>query len=294
MSPTRAICFVLTLCVAWGVGGVRAQSDLVPTGELPNLNRIGVDERLDEQMPLDLAFRDHRGRDIVLGDLVGGEKPVLLAFAYFDCPVLCGLVLRATVAATKDVAWTAGDQYEVVVISIDPDDTPRDAAAKRAQVLEGYGRDVGDAGWHFLTAEQSVIDEATEAAGFRYFYQQAQDEYAHAAALMFLTPEGKFARYLYGIDFQASDLRLALLEASEGRSLSTVEQILVYCYQYQGAEEGYGLAATRIMQAGGGLVALSVGAALFFLWRREFARPLQSAADPRDTVSPGPPQMEAS
>ena len=294
MSLTRAMLLSMTLCIAWGSGDVRAQSGLVPTGELPNVNRIGIDEKIDRQMPLDLEFRDHRGQQVTLGDIVTGEKPTLMVFAYFDCPVLCGLVLRATVAATKDVAWTAGDQYEVVVISIDPEDTTSDAAMKRQQVLDGYGRDVGDGGWHFLTAEESVIEAATEAAGFRYFYQPEQDEYAHAAALMFLTPEGKFARYLYGIDFQASDVRLALLEASEGRSLSTVEQILVYCYQYQGAEEGYGLAATRLMQAGGGLVALSVGAALFFLWRREFSRPLRSAEGSGDTVSQGPPQMEVS
>ena len=266
----------------------------IPTGEAPNLNRIGVDERLEQVMELDLTFRDHRGQEVQLRDYFDGERPVLLNFAYFDCPVLCGLVLNATVNSAKQIGWTAGEEYQIVTISIDPNDDPAGAARKRTQVVERYEREVGEGGWHFLTADQATIDAATEAAGFRYFYQQDQDEYAHAAVLMFLTPEGKFARYLYGLDFPPSDMRLALLEASEGRSISTIEQVLLYCYQYRGAQEGYGLVATRVMQLGGALTVLVLGGFLFILWRREFTRRPQNATSANRPVGPAEPQVEAS
>ena len=294
----RALCSTVAFILVFGLGGdlVRAQHapPPTPTGQAPNLNRIGVDERLERMMDLDIPFRNHRGEEVRLADYFDGERPVLLNFAYFDCPVLCGLVMNATINRTKEIGWTAGTEYDIVTISIDPNDTPAAASRKRQQVLERYDREVGEGGWHFLTGDQDAIDAATEAAGFRYFYQQREDEYAHAAVIMFLTPDGKFARYLYGIDFAASDVRMALLEASEGRSITTLEQVLIYCYQYRGAQEGYGLVATRVMQLGGLLTVLILGGFLFILWRRELIRRPKQAESKGSPLNTSEPQVEAS
>lgn len=251
-------------------GGVLAGGDVSPVQEVPRLDDIGVDEQLEQQMPLDVTFTDHRGRTVRLEDYVDGERPVLLTFAYFTCPVLCSMVLDATTRGIKPLQWTAGDEYEVVTISIDPRDTPEDAAEKRAEVLEGYGR--SDEGWHFLVGEEAAIEKATQAAGFEYFYMEDEGQYAHPAVVMFLTPEGKLARYLYGLSYPPNDVRMALLEASEGRSVSTVEKVIMYCYQYDPNEKGYGLVAFRIMQIGGGLTVVVLAFTLIVLWRRDLRR----------------------
>lgn len=237
---------------------------------VPHLDRIGVDERLDQQMPLDAPFRDHEGREVSLRDYVDGERPVLLTFAYHTCPSLCSLVLDAAKNAVKETEWTPGDEYQVVTISIDPDETVQAAGEKRREVLSELGRDGAD--WHFLVGSQDAIQRVTAAAGYRYFYDEAQEQYAHPAAFMFLTPDGKLARYLYGLRMDRSDVRLALLEASEGRSISTGERILLYCYAYDPEANSYTLMAWNVMKIGGGLTALAMGFFLFVLWRRERRR----------------------
>jgi protein SCO1 len=255
-------------------GSVLGGGQVKPIREVPGLDRIGVDEQLEQRMPRDLTFTDHRGRTVRLGDYLDGERPVLLNFAYFTCPVLCSMVMDATTRGIAPLQWTAGDEYEVVTISIDPRDTPEQAAAKRSEVLEGYGR--SDDGWHFLVGTQENIQRATAAAGFRYFYMEDEGQYAHPAVVMFLTPDGMIARYLYGLSYPQNDVRLALLEASEGRAISTVEKVIMYCYQYDPNEKGYGLVAFRIMQIGGGLTAVVLALFLILLWRRDLHRRRQS------------------
>ncbi|MFW6031036.1 MAG: SCO family protein, partial [Myxococcota bacterium] len=187
-------------------------------------------------------------------------------------PVLCSMVMDATRRGIEPIDWTAGDEYRVLTISIDPRDSPEDAAKKRAEVLRKYERSDG---WDFLVGKQENIQKATEAAGFRYFYMDDQEQYAHPAVAMFLTPEGEFARYLYGLNYSATDVRLALLEASEGNAVSTTEQVILYCYQYDSEAQGYGLVAWRVMRIGGALSAVVLGLFLFILWRRETRRKVQ-------------------
>ena len=239
-----------------------------PVQAVPGLEeKVDVDEQLDKPLPTDLTFTDHTGKKVKLASYFDGERPVLLTFAYFTCPVLCSLVLDATEKGVEDIDWTLGDEYDIVTISIDPRDTPERAAKKRAELLEKYGR--ADAGWHFLVGDQENIDAATEAAGFNYFYDERQEQYGHPAVAMFLTPDAKFARYLYGLVFKPADVSLALLEASKGNSISTVEKVILYCYSYDPEGQGYTLMAFRVMQIGAGLTVAVLGFFLFFMWRRE-------------------------
>jgi protein SCO1/2 len=243
-----------------------------PSREVPGLDRIGVDEHLEELVPLDVDFRDHEGREVKLSDYFDGKRPVLLTFAYHSCPTLCSMVLDAVVKGISEVPWTAGDEYEIITISIDPRDTPEAAGEKRRELLEDYGRDSAEHGWHFLVGEDEDIRRVADAVGFRYFYDSSQEQYGHPAAIMFLTPDAKVARYLYGLEFVPSDIRMALLEASQGRSISTTEQILLYCYAYDPNANSYVLMATRVMQAGGVLTMLVLGTFLAVLFRRERRR----------------------
>ncbi|MBX3248792.1 MAG: SCO family protein [Myxococcales bacterium] len=298
--------FTLTLTLA-AVSSAGAQRGVREEGRavrpVPNLDRIGVDERLDQQMPRDAAFRDHEGRPVTLGDYLDGERPVLLTFAYHSCPSLCSLVLEATRNVAKEQQWTPGREYQMVTISIDPRDTPEKAAEKRRESLAQLGREGAD--WHFLVGDEEAIRRVTVAAGYRYFYDEVEDQYAHAAVAMFLTPSGKLARYIYGLRFDPSDVRLALLEASQGRSISAGERILLYCYTYDQERQGYVLFASNVMKLGGLATMLFLGTFLFILWRREKRRGgLFDEAAPRtpprspdsrvaDSVPAPPKQVEA-
>lgn len=245
------------------------RSDAVPTREVPGLDRIRVDEKLDQRVPLDIPFRDQTGREVRLSDYFKTGKPVLLTFAYHSCPTLCSMVLDAVIKGISGVDWSAGDQYELVNISIDPRDTVEGAAKKREALLEAYDRPTGDQGFHFLVGDEDAIAAITDAVGFRYFYNSAQEQYAHPAVLVFLTPAGMVARYIYGLEFASPSIRMALLEASQGRSITTTEQILLYCYAYDADANSYVLLANRIMKAGGVATMLALGAFLAIYWRRE-------------------------
>jgi protein SCO1/2 len=252
----------------------------------PGNENVGVDEHLERRIPLDLVFRDHTGRRVTLGALIDGERPVLVNLVYHSCPTFCSLVLDGTTTALIQQPWTAGMEMTVLTISIDPRDTPEVAADRRRRVLHRYGRDAGERGWHFLVAEQSMTDDEllrayganpaaerlAEALGFRYQWMPRQLQYAHPGVIMLLTPDGRIARYLYGLEYDVNDLRLGLLEASEGRSISTVERALLYCYRYDASQQTYVVMAWRIMKIGGGLTALLIAGVLAFFWRREIGR----------------------
>ncbi len=267
-----------TLLLLASASGVGAQPAHLPGVEgrasrvAPELEQIGVDERLEARLPLDLHFRNHRGTDVRLGDLVEGERPTLFVFAYHSCPTLCSMVLDATVNSVREVEWSIGVEYDLVVISIDPNDTPQSATEKRAEMIEKYGREGSERGFHFLVGDQDAITAATEAAGIRYFRDERAEQYAHPATVMFLTPDGRLARYLYGIQFNPADVRLALYEASEGRSISTTEQFIMYCYAYDADAQGYSLMAQNVMKLGGGLTILVFGGFLVLMWVRERRR----------------------
>ncbi|MBK8168847.1 MAG: SCO family protein [Sandaracinaceae bacterium] len=235
-------------------------------------SNVGIDEHLLARLPLDAAFRDHTGRTVHLRDYFTGNRPVILNLAYHSCPQLCSMVLNATLRSLKEVAWTVGDEFEVVTLSIDPTDTPAIAATKRTDVLQRYGRAPAARGWHFLVGEQSQIDLVTRAVGFRSWYDPAQRQYSHPAAIILVTRDGRVARYLYGIEYAPQDVRFGLLEASEGRSISTVDRVLMFCYHFDPSDSKYVLMASRIMTLGGALTLLAVSSMLFFYFRRERGR----------------------
>ncbi len=288
MRDTTMMAVALGMLGAWwGAPRARAQRGFPsegsrPSREVPGLDRIGIDEKLGRRLPGDAEFVDEHGKHVRLADFFQGKKPILLTFAYHTCPTLCSMVLNATLQGVSELDWSIGDEFDMITISIDPRDTPQRASKKKASLLKEYakgraGKKWSPKGWHFLVGSEENIRAATEAAGYRYFYHAAQEQYAHPAAMMFLSPSGSIARYLYGLQFAASDVRLALLEASEGRTLSSKDAFILYCYAYDPDQNGYSLMATRIMQVGGGLSAAVIAAFLMYFWSRERSAPKTGA-----------------
>ena len=229
---------------------------------------VRFEQKLNSQIPLELTFRNESDQPVQLAEYFG-QKPVIMVFAYYECPMLCTLVLNGLLDSLEGLAFDAGNQFQVVAISIDPDETPELAAEKKDIYLEFYGRPGADKGWHFLTGEQAAIEELTRAAGFYYQYDPERDEYAHPAGIMIVTPEGKIARYLYGIKFPSRDVRLGLVEAAENQIGSPVDQLLLTCYHYDPVVGKYNLAIMNIIRiAGLGTVSVLGGAVLLML-RRE-------------------------
>ena len=241
------------------------------------LKDVGIDQRIGQQLPLDLTFRNEVGRDVKLGDFFNG-KPVVMALAYYECPMLCTQVLNGMTAALKTLSFDAGKDFEVVVVSIDPKDNFRLAANKKAAYVEHYGRPQTAAGWHFLTGDESSIKPLAEALGFRYAYDANIKQYAHGAAMYVATPKGIVSRYLLGIDFAPRDLRLALVEASNNVLGSVVDQVLLLCYHYDPSTGKYGAATLNAVRVG--FVATVTGflAFLFVSLRGERSASAKAAA----------------
>ena len=224
--------FVLTTFV--GVTTARGQ------GYSPEfLSQIGIDQRLDEQVPLDLDFRNEQGKEIRLGDYFG-EKPVILVLVYYECPMLCTEVLNGVLRSLRALSFTAGQEFDVVTVSFDPEETPVLALTKKRMYLERYNRPGAADGWHFLTGSEESIRRLTEAVGFRYVYVPARDQFAHASGIMVLTPTGKVSRYFYGVEYPTRDLRLGLVEAAANRIGSAVDQVLLLCFHYDPTTGKYG------------------------------------------------------
>ena len=234
----------------------------------PSLRGVGFDQRLDEQVPLDLAFRDEAGRSVRLGDYFG-ERPVILVLAWFRCPMLCTEVLNGLVRALLDIPLSPGKDFTILTVSFDPRETPELAAAKKQTYIERLGRPGAEEGWHFLTGDEEPIRRLTAAVGFRYRYDERNDQYAHASGILVLTPAGKVSRYFYDIRYSPRDLRLGLVEASANRIGSAVDQVLLFCFHYDPAEGKYGLAIMNFIRLGGVLTLLAIGTLVAFLWRQE-------------------------
>jgi protein SCO1/2 len=227
---------------------------------------VAIEQRLGEQVPLDLPFRDEDGRAVTLGDYFG-ERPVVLVLAYYRCPRLCSLVLNKLVESLRRVEYTAGKEFAVVVVSIDPKEGPELAKAKKAAYAESYGRPgAGDAGWHFLTGDEPAIQRLAAAVGFRYFWDEKTGQYAHASGVMVLTPGGKLARYFYGLDYPARDLQFGIEDAAARRIGSPVAQPLrMLCFDYDPVTGQYSLQVLRLVRvAGAATVAVF---AAWFAWR---------------------------
>ncbi len=262
----------------------------------PEMEHVGVREHLDGQLPLNRRFVDQDGKSVTLADVIDGKRPVVLQFAYHTCPVTCSMVTRNIATALKSIPWTLGKEYVALTISIDPDESAEKMANKRASILSEYGR--ASDGWTFLRGDQASIAAVAAAAGFEFQYDDRQKQWAHPSLAMVVKPDGKMARYLYGFDFAPSEVRLALLEASEGRSISTLEQIILYCYHYDPQGGKYVLVAQRIMQIGGGVVASVLACVLAALWARELRKARNPASLAKtasaSSLNPGAPVLPGS
>ncbi len=254
------------LCLLLAVPG------LAQTADDRALDALDVVQQLNEKVPLDAAFADAAGRDVRLGDYFDNERPVILVPVYYRCPMLCTQVLNALVRNLRSVDFKPGEAFEVVVFSIDPKETPTLAAQKKLQYLDAYGDVATQDGWHFLTGRQSEIRRVADAIGFHYAYDAERDLYAHAAAVLLVTPDGRIARYLLGLDYKPRDLRFALLEAGEGRIGSPVDQVLMRCFAYDPATGRYGFAIMTALRIGGVAVVLSLVGMMLVFRRRETKR----------------------
>jgi len=228
----------------------------------PELQEVGIDEQLGKGLSLDLPFKDEKGEGVTLRKYFDG-KPVLLTLIYYSCPNLCNFLLNGLVDALKMMPWTVGDRFKMVSVSIDPKEGPEQAAAKKKSYLESYGRPSAETGWHFLTGAEAEIKKLAGEVGFRYKYDPQQKQYAHAAAVFVITPEGKISRYLWGIQFSPRDVRLSLLEATQGKIGNAVDRFLMFCYRYDPQGRKYALMATNLMKLGG--VVTVVGLTVFLI-----------------------------
>src|ERR1700759_238369 len=236
-----ALCLLLSgFCVEalaqkWETEGPPKQE--LPANVKPKiLEEVRIDQKLDQQVPLDLTFRDETGKEVKLGDYFG-SKPVVLALVYYSCPQLCNQVLNGLTSSVNMLNdFNIGREYNIVTVSFDPHEKPELAAKKKLTYMNWYNRPGGNEGWHFLTGDQDQIDKLTDAAGFRYHWDSASPSVAHASGIMLLTPQGKLSRYFYGIEYQTKDMRLGLVEASNGKIGSPVDQILLFCYHYDPAQ----------------------------------------------------------
>ena len=249
-------------------------SELPLNAKPPLLENVGIDEHLGAQINLDLEFIAEDGSSVKLSQYFQQGRPVILNLVYYECPQLCSLILNAQVKTMREIPWTPGKEYEVVTISIDPREGFDKARAKKATYLSTY--DQPAPGWHFLTDTKGSAKMLADQVGFKYAYDQRIEQYAHPAAIMVLTPQGKMARYLYGITYKARDLRFALAEASEDRFTMAAEKVLLFCYQYDAHANRYVLFATNFMKAGGILVMIAFGWFWFRLMRADRRRSAQS------------------
>jgi protein SCO1/2 len=242
-----------------------------PAQERPRILRdVGYDQRLGEQVPLDLVFRDESGRDVPLRSLFRG-KPVVLSLVYYECPMLCTLTLNGLQSALSVLSFDVGREFDVVTVSFEPKETPALAAAKKKAYLARYRRPGAARGWHFLTGRGDAIQALTGAVGFRYAWDTETRQYAHPAGLVVLTPEGRIARYMYGMEYAPRDLRLALVEASQRRIGNPIDTVLLYCYQYDPMRGRYAASVMRLVRLGGVLTVLALGAFVLVSLRRERA-----------------------
>lgn len=272
MRSRRAALIAVALTVA---ATAAAQQAPPPQGLDPNpealpaqLREVGFDQRIGEPVPLDLRFRESDGREVTLGELFDG-KPVALALVYYECPMLCQMTLEGLARSLKGINFDVGQDFDVVVVSFDPGETPEIAAVAKQRALDRYGRAGTEDGWHFLTGQPDAIRRLTDAVGFRYVYEPERDDYAHAAGLVLVTPEGQVARYFFGIEYPPKDMRLGLVEAGEGQLGNPVDQLLLYCFHYDPAIGRYSAVAMNIVRLGGVLTLLALGIFIAVMVRRD-------------------------
>jgi protein SCO1/2 len=260
------------LLLAAGAAHARPSS-IVPDNVMPGpLKAVHYEQRLGEQVPLGLPFRDDAGRPVKLGDYLG-KRPAVLILAYYRCPMLCDMVMQAAESGLKPLSLDPGKDFEVIVASIDPTDTPERAAMKKRDIVQRYGRPGTEGGWHFLTGPPPSIERLAHAVGFQYVYDKEKDQFAHAAGIVILTPEGKVSRYFFGIEYPPRDLRLGLVEASGNKIGGLVDQVLLYCFHYDPAIGRYSAITLNIMRVAALATVIGLVLMIVLLRRRETAQP---------------------
>ncbi|OLE14187.1 MAG: SCO family protein [Acidobacteria bacterium 13_1_20CM_4_56_7] len=260
---------ISALCALASAQNMNSGGVMAPPANVkpPGLKDVGIRQNLNEQIPLDVTFHDESGKTVRLGEYIG-KKPVILNFVYLRCPMLCSELLIGLESSLKVLKFDVGKEFDVVTVSFDPTDTPALARAKKAEILKRYNRAGAENGWHFLTGSQESIAAVTNAAGFQYQFDKKTGQFAHATAIMVLTPSGKLAQYYYGVDFPPKDLRLSLIQASDNKIGTVADAVLLYCFHYDPATGKYSLIIGRVIQIAGGLTILLLGGMLLLLFRR--------------------------
>ena len=252
---------------------------VAPDSRPPILRNVAIAQRLDHPLPLDLPFRDEAGRTVHLADYFG-KRPVVLVLAYYNCPMLCTQVLNGLLSSLRVLPLDVGREFEVVTVSFDPRDTPAAARAKKEPYVGRYGRRGAAAGWHFLTGEPRSIAGLTDAVGFRYAWDERIGQFAHASAIYVATPDGRLSRYFFGIEYAPRDLRLALVEASQGKIGTLVDALLLYCYHYDPVAARYGAVVMNMVRLGGVAIVSGLSVFLVLMWRRDRRRDGPAVASP--------------
>lgn len=261
--------FTLTVCP---FAGSLAQAQIV-TAKPNSVSEVGIDEHLGEPLPLDITLTDSTGRLLALGELFDGKRPVILSFNYASCPMLCKLQLSGLIDSLGKLEWSAGDEFRVVSISIDPGETPEQSAVAKQKHLRMYQRAGSADGWSFLTGSPEAIRQAADAAGFRYQFVPSTKEYSHAAVIMICTPDGELSQYIYGVQFDSDTLRLSMAEAGNGEIGSSFDQLLLFCFRYNSATGKYAPVAWNLMRLAAGGTTLLLALILIPVWMRRKSQP---------------------
>jgi protein SCO1 len=273
LHPARMMLMTLLLLLcASGAGRSQLYSEPkavdAQQGKPPILQNIGIDQRLNQQLPLDLEFRDEAGQPVKLNQYFG-KKPIILTMVYYTCPMLCSEVLSGIASSLGVIRFNVGQEFDVISVSINPHDTPADAIKKKKLFLQRYRRPGAAEGWHFLTGSQPAIDALAKAVGFHYAFDPKSGQYAHSTAIMVVTPEGKLAQYFYGIEYSPKDLRLSLIEASKNKIGTPVDQVLLFCFHYDPSTGHYSAVVMNVVRLAGILTALTLGLFMTVLFRKE-------------------------
>ena len=244
----RRLAIALLICAACAGVSVPSFAQVMTSPDPP---KVQILQRLDSQVPMDLVFVDENGKDVELSGLTNG-KPIVLALVYYECPMLCGEIMLGMLKAFNELEFTLGDEYQVVTVSFNPKEKPDLATLKKKHMLDTYKKPEAAAGWHFLTTkDEQTVRALADSVGFQYSYLPSVDQYAHASGIMVLTPEGRVSRYFYGIEYPARDLRFGLIDASNGKIGSLVDDVLMLCFQYDPASGSYGFVVMSAIRIGG-------------------------------------------
>ena len=266
----RFLALAVSLLVSAAASAQPGPTDVgVPSSQMPRvLSDVAFDQRLNERLPLDVPLRDENGRAVTLGDYFG-SKPVVLAFVYYECPMLCSQVLNGLTSSLTVLTETVGREFEVVAISFDPRDTPVTATGKKKAYVDRYKRPGSEAGFHFLTGDDASVRRVTDAAGFKFVWDEKTEQFAHASGIVVATPDGRLARYFFGIEFAPRDVKFALIESSAGRIGNAVDKLLLYCYHYDPATGSYGFVAMGAVRLGGALTVIALVGFVIVSLRRD-------------------------